>query len=48
MSEAEYNDYLKLSEQIEIVSTGKENLQIKKTYSIITFVGKGRLVYITL
>lgn len=43
VTEKEYEDFLTLSENIEIVSTGKEDIQIIRKDSLITFNGTNRL-----
>jgi len=43
ITEEEYSEFLNLSNDIEIVSTGQENLQVFKTDSLITFKSIGKL-----
>ncbi len=43
VTEEEYNDFLTLYKNIEIVSTGKEEIQIIRKDSLITFKGANRL-----
>jgi hypothetical protein len=42
MTETEYNEYLKLSEQVEVISSGKETIDIKKNADKINFIGQDK------
>jgi hypothetical protein len=42
MTETEYNEYLKLSEQVEVISSGKEIIEIKKNADNIRFIGQDK------
>jgi hypothetical protein len=42
MTETEYSEYLKLSEQVEVISSGKEAIDINKNADKIEFVGQDK------
>ncbi|MDP2059223.1 MAG: hypothetical protein U1C58_04850 [Flavobacteriaceae bacterium] len=42
ITETEYNEYLKLSGKVEVISSGKETIEIKKNGDNIKFIGQDK------